>query len=623
MEDNPTPPNKEEQSLSKLVELMTENNRATSEIERDGRNTRRHLLEMKKIQQASLEMSDRVNIGFDNFFETMNANKLSDQEKANERASIFEEIRDELKAMRSSGIPQNNSGSSSSGGGSGGGRMAGVGKLLSGAGIGVGAAAAGVAAVFASSAFLLDTLENMDGKKIVANVKDLLEISRLPGEEGDALRVMGTLSAIGVGLAAFGIGSFFAKAASDDTAKEVKAAVETYLSIAQLPGKAGDSARVMGTLSALGVGLVAFGVGSFFANAASANQAQEVKDSVSTLLSISQDPNIGGGKVVSDDLGALSGGLLKFGVGAFFAKGSHEGQGEAIRETVGHLLSIAEDPNATGEGVKTAVGTLAALGTGLAAFGVGSFFAGVGDATMSGESIKNEVATLLSIGGLGDIDKIDETVLALGALGAGLAAFGGGSFVGSLANAAATALDFLSGNKSPIESAIHLGENADTVNKGVDAFERFADSVERFNGIGGVEFDAEKFATDLATSSKILETVITGGKVEIGGMFNDFKVEGLAKISDDVDAAVLNINRLKGVLNMDTPDGTSIDANQNTTGVGLMNVSAENVDLRTAAGQQAASNVSVATNNSQTRGGDTVIMNPPKPNKTREANATR
>ena len=59
MEDNPTPPSKD--GLEKLVELMAENNRATSEIERDGRNTRRHLLEMKKIQQASLDMSDRVN----------------------------------------------------------------------------------------------------------------------------------------------------------------------------------------------------------------------------------------------------------------------------------------------------------------------------------------------------------------------------------------------------------------------------------------------------------------------------------------------------------------------------------------------------------------------------------
>ena len=114
MKDNPTPP-ESGGSLEQLVELMAENNRATSEIERDGRNTRRHLLEMKKIQQASLDMSDRVNTGFDNFFETMNANKLGDEEKASERSSIFEEIRDELREMRSSGIPQE-SGSSSGGG---------------------------------------------------------------------------------------------------------------------------------------------------------------------------------------------------------------------------------------------------------------------------------------------------------------------------------------------------------------------------------------------------------------------------------------------------------------------------------------------------------------------------
>ena len=146
MKDNPTPPEKGA-SLEQLVELMSENNRATSEIERDGRNTRRHLLEMKKIQQASLDMSDRVNVGFDNFFETMNANKLGDKENARERSSIFEEIRDELREMRSSGIPQE--GGSSSGGGSGG-----FMKMLGGAGLGVGAAAVGVAAVFASSAFI-------------------------------------------------------------------------------------------------------------------------------------------------------------------------------------------------------------------------------------------------------------------------------------------------------------------------------------------------------------------------------------------------------------------------------------------------------------------------------------
>ena len=36
-------------NFKQLVELMAENNRATGEIERDGRNTRRHLLEMKKM----------------------------------------------------------------------------------------------------------------------------------------------------------------------------------------------------------------------------------------------------------------------------------------------------------------------------------------------------------------------------------------------------------------------------------------------------------------------------------------------------------------------------------------------------------------------------------------------
>lgn len=621
MEDNPTPPSKEEASLSKLVDLMTENNRATSEIERDGRNTRRHLLEMKKIQQASLEMSDRVNVGFDNFFEAMNANKLSDKEKANERASIFEEIRDELKAMRSSGIPQNNSGSSS-GGDSGGGKMAGVGKLLSGAGIGVGAAAAGVAAVFASSAFLLDTLENMDGKKIVANVKDLLEISRLPGEEGDALRVMGTLGAIGIGLGAFGIGAFFAKAASDDTAQEVKKAVATYLSIAQLPGKEGDTLRVFGTLGAIGTGLVAFGIGSFFANAASATQAQEVKDSVATLLSISQDPNLGSGQAVSDDLGALSGGLFKFGVGAFFAKGSHEGQGEAIRDTVGHLLSIAEDPNATGEGVTTAVGTLAALGTGLAAFGVGSFFAGIGDGVMSGESIKNEVATLLDIGGLGNIEQIDKTVLALGSLGAGLAAFGTGSFVGSLAGAAGAALDFLSGSKSPIDQAINLGEKSDIINAGILSLGMFREELNRFGDLGKVTGDLglEEMSDDLLKASKLVKLAVEGG-TDFRGINTDYK--GLANI-EGVDEAVASINKLKGALNLEISDGTSVGTNENTTGVGIMNVSAENVELRMLNNQATpAQNVAVQTDNSTNRGGDNISMAPPKPSKTRENVASR
>lgn len=613
MADNPTPP--ESSELEKLVQLMQENNRATSEIERDGRNTRRHLLEMKKIQQASLSMSDSVNDGFQNFFETMNANKLADKEKATERLSIFEEIRDELRKQNTDGIKTESKG----GGKDSGGRMSGIGKLLGGAGMGLGAAAAGIAAVFASSSFLLDTLENMDGKKIVANVKDLLEISNLPGEEGDALRVMGTLGAIGIGLTAFGIGSFFAKAASDETAQEVKDAVRTYLSINDLPGEEGQSARVMGTLSALGIGLAAFGIGSFFANAASADQAEEVKQSVATLLSIQNDPNIGGGKVVSDDLSALSGGLVKFGVGSFFAKASGEGQGAQIKESVSQLLSIAADPNANEAAIATAVGALGSLGVGLAAFGVGSFFAGIGDGIMSGESIRNEVADLLEIGGLGNIDKIDETVIALGALGTGLAAFGTGSFVGSLAGAAGAALDFLSGSKSPIDQAIQLGEKSDTINAGINSLTMFREELDRFSEMGKISGDLglEEMAEDLLKASKLIRIAVEGG-TDFRGINTDYK--GLANI-EGVEEATAAITRLKGALNMD--DGNvNISTTPNNQGEGIMQMTAQNVELKTPNPIQQSTQVNTDASRTENMN-QQIIMTPQKPDKLQESVASR
>ena len=617
MKDNPTPPEKGA-SLEQLVELMTANNASTTEIERDGRNTRRHLLEMKKIQQASLDMSDSVNTGFENFFEVMNANKLGDQEDSKERSSIFEEIRDELKEMRSSGIPQNGGSSSSSGG-----MMGGIGKMLGGAGLGVGAAAVGVAAVFASSAFLIKTIENMDGKKIVQNVDDLLGISKLDADEGAALEVFGTLTAIGVGLALFGIGNFFAKAASDDTAKEVKAAVATYLSIAKLPAEDGDAKKVAASLGLLGGGLLAFGVGEFFSKATSTENAASVKTSVSTLLSIGVHPNLGSGKAIKNDLTNLGKGLAAFGVGAFFGKGSHEGQGEAIRATVGHLLSIAEDPNATGEGVKTAVGTLAALGTGLAAFGIGSFFAGTGDAVMSGESVKNEVASLLDIGGLGNIDQMDATVATLASLGAGLAAFGAGQFIGALGAGASAIVGFFSGGDSPIEAALKVGERSADIDKGTEAFGRFADVLERFGSIGSVDFNAQKFAEELTMATKAMEYAIVGGTDDNGIFGSKIEYVGLKNMESDIDAAVASITKLQGSLNM-SAGGNDVAADKQSVGVELMTVSAQNVELRSAANQSGGSTVNaVSSDNSSTRGGDIYVMAPSKPNRSREVLASR
>jgi hypothetical protein len=642
MKDNPTPPEKGA-TLEQLVELMAENNRATSEIERDGRNTRRHLLEMKKIQQASLDMSDRVNTGFDNFFETMNANKLGDEEKASERSSIFEEIRDELREMRSSGIPQEG-GSSSSGAGGSGGFM----KMLGGAGLGVGAAAVGVAAVFASSAFLIKTIQDMDGKKIVQNVDDLLGISRLDADEGAAAEVFGTLAAIGAGLLIFSAGSSAAalsqgvidKFEGGGWPEKIKANVATLISIADLEGMSVKNvAGVAATMAALGLGLLAFSAGAATGVAVtgvdeavkhfSDNEgfAKSIKDNVETLLSI--DTSRGSGLEIAGTMAALSLGLIAFSIGSVTASAA-DGASEAIEKFSGGgnwaenivsnittLLSIAD--LSFGDVAKT-TGALGVLGTGLAAFGVGSFFAGVGDAASSADSIVSEVDKLLTIGENADKERTLAATGALTSLGLGLTAFAAGKGVNALADIGASIVGFFTGAKSPIEQAIEVGEKADTIQAGADAFSSFADVFERMSSMGEISIEMGSAITDLDDNIRLLETILQGGTLKRG---INFETDGLANLGDDVDKAVANFKKIQGILSMDTPDGTSASTRGDTTGVELMNISAENVELRAANVASGPIISSVADNSSSNVGGATYNILPPKTNKTKEALATR
>lgn len=640
MKDNPTPP-ESGGSLEQLIELMAENNRATSEIERDGRNTRRHLLEMKKIQQASLDMSDRVNTGFDNFFETMNANKLGDEEKANERSSIFEEIRDELREMRSSGIPQE--GGSSSGGGS-----SGFMKALGGAGLGVGAAAVGVAAVFASSAFLIKTIQNMDGKKIVQNVDDLLGISRLDADEGAAAEVFGTLAAIGAGLLVFSAGSSAAALSQGVIDKfegggwpdKIKENVAKLLSIADLEGMSvGNVAGVATTMAALGLGLLAFSAGAATGAAVtgvdeavkhfSGNDgfAKSIKDNVETLLSI--DTSSGSSLEIAGIMAALSAGLIAFSIGSTTATAA-EGASQAIEKFSGGgnwaenivsnittLLSIAD--LSFGDVAKT-TGALGTLGTGLAAFGVGQFFAGVGDAVSSADSIVSEVDKLLTIGENADKERTLAATGALASLGVGLTAFAAGKGVNALSDLGASIVGFFTGTKSPIEQAIEVGEKADTIQAGADAFSSFADVFERMSTMGAISIEMGDAITDLDDNVRLLETILQGGTLTRG--FN-FETDGLANLGDDVDKAVANFNKIQGILSMNTPDGTTAAATSDNTGIDLMNISAENVELRTSRQQAAPSLVDASSQTSNNRGGDTYNMTPVKPSKTKEALAGR
>ena len=641
MKDNPTPP-ESGGSLEQLVELMAENNRATSEIERDGRNTRRHLLEMKKIQQASLDMSDRVNTGFDNFFETMNANKLGDEEKASERSSIFEEIRDELREMRSSGIPQEGGSSSSSDGGSGG-----FMKMLGGAGLGVGAAAVGVAAVFASSAFLIKTIQDMDGKKIVQNVDDLLGISRLDADEGAAAEVFGTLAAIGAGLLIFSAGSSAAalsqgvidKFEGGGWPEKIKHNVAELLSIADLEGMSVKNvAGVSATMAALGLGLLAFSAGAATGAAVtgvdeavksfSGNDgfAKSIKDNVETLLSIDTS---GSSLEIAGTMAALSAGLIAFSIGSTTASAA-EGASQAIEKFSGGgnwaenivsnittLLSIAD--LSFGDVAKTTL-ALGVLSKGLVAFSVGSFFAGVGDSVSSADSIVSEVDKLLTIGEKADKERTLAATGALASLGIGLTAFAGGKGVLALADLGASIVGFFTGTKSPIEQAIEVGERADTIQAGADAFSSFADVFERMSLMGDISISMGSAITDLDDNVRLLETILQGGTLTRG--FN-FETDGLANLGDDVDKAVANFNRIQGILSMNTSDGTTASATSDNTGIDLMNISAENVELRTTRQQAAPSLVDASSQTSNNRGGDTYNMTPTKPSKTKEALAGR
>ena len=131
---------------------------------------------------------------------------------------------------------------------------------------------------------------------------------------------------------------------------------------------------------------------------------------------------------------------------------------DAIKKKVETLLSIVELPNMNAKAVAGVSATLLALGTGLAVFGVGSAVAGVGEAVANfmgvgegdadwAETIKGNVATLLTIGELPGMDgkNVATVALTLGGLGAGLAAFAVGKTAAGVAEGASSAIEKFGG----------------------------------------------------------------------------------------------------------------------------------------------------------------------------------
>jgi hypothetical protein len=617
-----------EQNFSELVELMKENNRATGEIEADGRNTRRHLLEMKGLQTSAVETNKNLSTMFENFFENQNQSSLSTAEKDMERMSIFEEIRDQLR----DGINTTDTSKDGKGGGA---MLSKLGGMMGGAAMAAGALLAGVGIGAAGLTYAMKEFEDMDTKKIRENVDDLLSMA-----ESDRMTVKNvgavalTMTALGVGLAAFSLGEGAAKAVAKfesdaDWTGAIKDNVDGLLSISDLENMNPKAVAGVGlTLGALGLGLAAFGVGKAADGVGEAiskfssgdNFAKGIKDEVETLLSIKTE---GFGKTAGlvGTLGGLGLGLAAFAVGKAgsgvadgltkFTTGTNFA--DDIKSEVETLLSIN-----TGEDgqVGDFVGTMGALAAGLVAFAIGKGANSTADAIDKftegdfAETIAQQVDTLLMIGDNASAERTLAATGTLTALGAGLAAFAAGKGLNTLADLGASIVGFFTGSKSPVEQAIEVGEKADQIEKGAIAFEKFLDVFQKFANMSTeikLDTNIDEAIEQLDEHTRVLDTIVTGGKLTRG--FN-FETDGLANLTDDVDKAVSNINRIRDVLMLQSGGG-QMASTDDKEGNKIITLSAENIELRLPEISTPGSTLAVADNSSRNTNTTTIVQTSP------------
>jgi len=394
-------------------------------------------------------------------------------------------------------------------------------------GIGLGLAVFGAGSAIAG---LSDSLNNAIGNKswaenIKENVKILLSISDEVGGKEEFLKEGGAfvlaMTGIGLGLAVFGAGSTVAGAADaitdfikPDFAQSIKDNVLTLLSIKDEAGGNLEFLKSGGTffvaMTALSAGLVAFAVGEAAASTAQAissfsgeNFAQQIKDNVITLLSISKLDGIGmdtAGFVAV--MGGLSAGLLAFAVGQ---------TGASVADALSRFMT-----------------------------GKDKFSTAIVD------NVK-ELMTIYDIPVIKDGSATGETFAELmSGIGRGLNAFAGGQLGSALKGVGTSILNFLTGNESPIEEMVKLADNAKDLDTASDAIEKLATSLSVISAMkfDGSNLNFKAFAKDLKESVPIIEAAIMG---DDGGFFGT-KIEGLASSNIKYEDAVKNIKMLREAL---------------------------------------------------------------------------
>ena len=388
--------------------------------------------------------------------------------------------------------------------------------------MGIAALVAGGGAILAALGGFLD----FDAEGVKKNIKTLLSISDDVGGKAEFFLEGGTfflaMSGIGVGLAVFGAGSAIAGLSdslnkyvgNEAWASSIKKNVLTLISIKDEAGGNLEFLKSGGTffvaMTALSAGLVAFAVGEAAASTAQAissfsgeNFAQQIKDNVITLLSISKLDGIGmdtAGFVAV--MGGLSAGLLAFAVGQ---------TGASVADALSRFMT-----------------------------GKDKFSTAIVD------NVK-ELMTIYDIPVIKDGSATGETFAELlSGIGRGLNAFAGGQLGSALKGVGASILNFLKGGDSPIEEMVKLADNAKDLDTASDAIEKLATSLSVISAMkfDGSNLNFKAFAKDLKESVPIIEAAIMG---DDGGFFGT-KIEGLASSNIKYEDAVKNIKMLREAL---------------------------------------------------------------------------
>ena len=561
-----------------LIEKVNESNTKLHKVEEHTRNSRRHLLEMKK---SVFEMAQATEL-----LATPNEEERREDIARQERLISAVEKGGSGTAVSSGG--EKKGGGGMLGGLLGGGAGGALGGFLGAAGIGVGAATAGLGVLMAGGGFLLEKLAEFDGEAVKKNILALTDIGdELVAKSGsmsqafkDGGLLITMLTGLGVGLAAFGVGAGVNAAVekfAGDTkwAEATKTNVTTLLGIADLDYTAASVAGVAGALAALGVGLIAFGAGSATATAAdgvhatvdkfmdTGGFAENTVKNVKTLMGLA-DIKIGDVGKVSLALGTLGLGLVLFSAGKAVgsvadlatagasAAGTAAGVqtfmdggnfGQRIHDEVESLMSINSlvpaDSGVFAEGGKFSV-IMGGLAAGLIAFSVGKAASAAADGLQSGvsyfgdagnagfaERIKSEVGTLLKIAETPMTEPV-KFAATMTALSAGLAVFAAGEglttitgFLGSMTGE--EGVSNAQRIKNEVDILLSIGKDGD-----VDTAKKAATAMKDI-GAGLSTFASQEFVGSLASAGTAIVSFFSGEETPFE------KIKALAKDADDLE----------------------------------------------------------------------------------------